>query len=155
VRSTPSTAPGGVEAGTSTPIEEISVSDFADVRRYFDRGAVAHIATIMPDGAPHSVPIWVGVEGDRLAFFTLEGSRKDRDVQADPRVAISVTNPAEPLDMAFVRGVAVERFAGDDAMPIVDRIARAYTGEDYDVRTGLAAFVVEPRRSWANDYTAG
>ena len=28
--------------------------------------AAAHVATLMRDGAPHCVPMWIGVEGDRL-----------------------------------------------------------------------------------------
>jgi len=53
----------------------------------------------------------------------LTGSLKDRNLQRDPRVAVSVTGPRNPLDMATVRGRAVRRLTGDDALPIVDRIA--------------------------------
>jgi PPOX class probable F420-dependent enzyme len=127
---------------------------FADVRHYFESTAPVHVATTMPDGAPHVVPVWVGVEGDRLAFFSGEGSRKDRNLRHDDRVAASVTAPDQPLDMAFVRGRAVERRTGDDALEVVDRIARAYTGKDYDVREGLVVFLVEPEVSWSHDYSA-
>ena len=34
-------------------------------------------------------PLWVGLEGDRIAFLTQPGSRKARNVERDPRVAIS------------------------------------------------------------------
>ncbi len=30
----------------------------------------AHLATLLPDGSPHSVPLWADVEGDRQAFLT-------------------------------------------------------------------------------------
>lgn len=129
--------------------------DFADVRHYFETTAPAHVSTLMPDGAPHVVPVWVGVEGDRLAIFMEADSRKDANLQRDPRIAVSVTAPEQPLDMAFVRGRSVERLEGEAAMAIVDRIARAYTGEPYDVRSGLAVHLVEPRVSWSQDYSAG
>lgn len=125
-----------------------------DVRHYFERDIVAHVATIMPDGSPHSVPVWVGVEGDLLTFFSIAGSRKDTNLQRDPRVAVSVTDPGNMLDMAFVRGRMVRRMEGDAAMPIVDRIARRYTGSDYDIRSGLAVFLVTPDVCWARDYAA-
>ncbi|GGH36520.1 TIGR03618 family F420-dependent PPOX class oxidoreductase [Microbacterium album] len=128
-------------------------TDWSSVRRYFETDAVAHVATLMPDGAPHSVPVWVGVEGEGLAIFMLAGSRKDRNLQRDPRVALSVTSPGSDLDMAFVRGRAVARIEGDDAMPLVDRIARAYTGDPYPIRAGLAAYLIEPAVCWARDYT--
>ena len=113
-----------------------------------------HAATLLPDGAPHSVPVWVGVEGDRLAFFMEEDSLKDRNLRRDPRVALSVTRPDEPLDMATVRGRAVERLTGDAAMEVVDRIAQVYTGRPYDIRLGMTAFLIEADRHWANDYSA-
>jgi PPOX class probable F420-dependent enzyme len=128
------------------------MTEWNDVRRYFETTAVAHLATLLPDGSPHTVPVWVGVDGDRVTFFSIAGSRKDRNVQADPRVAISVTMPDEPLDAAFIRGRVVERIEGDAALPIVDRISRLYTGEPYDIRSGLAAFTVAPERSWAQNY---
>ncbi len=124
-----------------------------DVRPYFERTAVAHVATLLPDGAPHSVPVWVGVEGDRLAFFTEEGSRKDVDLRRDPRIALSITHPDQPLDMAFVRGRVVERIEGEEAMALVDRIAERYTGAPYEIRTGFVAFLIQPEVCWSRDYT--
>lgn len=123
-----------------------------DVRPAFERIAPVHVATLMPDGGPHSVPVWIGFEGDRLAFFSIAGSRKDENIRRDPRVALSITDPANPFDMAFVRGRVVERIDGDAALPIVDRIAVRYTGEAYDIRSNLAVFLVRPDVSWARNY---
>ena len=41
-----------------------------DVRALFAGPNDAHVATLMPDGGPHSVPVWVGVEAGRIAFLT-------------------------------------------------------------------------------------
>jgi pyridoxamine 5'-phosphate oxidase-like protein len=38
----------------------------ADVARLLDDVNYAHIATLLPDGAPHSVPVWIDREGDRI-----------------------------------------------------------------------------------------
>jgi hypothetical protein len=46
-----------------------------DVRVLFDGANLAHVATLMPDGSPHSVPLWVGVEGSPIAFLTGPGAR--------------------------------------------------------------------------------
>ncbi|WP_125132248.1 TIGR03618 family F420-dependent PPOX class oxidoreductase [Microbacterium sp. 10M-3C3] len=123
------------------------------VRRSFEAANVAHVATLMPDGSPHSVPVWVGVEGDDLAFFSIARSVKDRNIQADPRVALSIVDPANMLSHAAVRGRVHRRLEGAEAMPIVDRIARKYTGKPYDIRTGIAVFLVDPVRSWSVDYS--
>ncbi|MET1053500.1 MAG: TIGR03618 family F420-dependent PPOX class oxidoreductase [Mycetocola sp.] len=127
---------------------------WSDVRPYFERAGIAHVATLMPDGAPHSVPVWVGVEGDLLAFFMEAGSRKDKNLAADPRIAFSVTNPANALDMAFVRGRAVRRLDGDEVWPIIDRISELYTGGPYERRSGMVVYLVQPDTSWARDHSA-
>jgi hypothetical protein len=45
-----------------------------DIRRTIDGNPTAHLATLMPDGSPHSVPVWVGMRGDRIAIQTGPGS---------------------------------------------------------------------------------
>ena len=40
-----------------------------DVRRVLDSTSIAHLATVMPDGSPHSVPLWIGAYGDRIVFL--------------------------------------------------------------------------------------
>ena len=55
------------------------------VRRLIDGANHAHLATLLPDGAPHSVPLWVGLEEDRIALLTSPSSRKARNIDRDPR----------------------------------------------------------------------
>jgi hypothetical protein len=57
------------------------------------------------------------------------------------------------LSHAAVRGRMTRRIEGDAAMPYVDRIARRYTGADYELRSGLAVFLIEPTRWWSQDYS--
>jgi PPOX class probable F420-dependent enzyme len=129
------------------------MTDWDGARALFDRAAVAHVATLLRDGSPHSVPVWVGVEGDSLAFFMLDGSTKDRNLRRDPRVALSITDPDEPLRMAAVRGRAETRLEGDAAQRIVDRLAVKYTGKPYFQRSGNVAYLVTPESAWAQDYS--
>jgi hypothetical protein len=41
-----------------------------DVRSVLDGASPAHLASILPDGAPHSVPVWIGTDGDHVAVLT-------------------------------------------------------------------------------------
>jgi PPOX class probable F420-dependent enzyme len=137
------------------PKEVIAMAPWSAVVQHLRSTAVAHVATIDEDGAPHVAPVWVDVEGEsNLAFFSVEGSRKDRNIQRDPRVALSITAPDNDYSMASVRGVVVERLVGEAAQVVVDRLSRLYTGADYDQRSGFAAFVVRPERWSAVDYSA-
>ena len=84
----------------------------AEVRRLVARPNYAHIATLMPDGAPHSVPVWIDLEGDNLAILTGPGSRKARNLKRDPRLAISIVDVDQPYASALIRGQVVEFLEG-------------------------------------------
>jgi PPOX class probable F420-dependent enzyme len=105
---------------------------------------IAHIATLMPDGGPHSVPVMIDVEGEYLAFFTSPASRKGRNLAADDRIAISVTERENWARSALVRGRVVQRVGDDAGWEIVDRIFAKYTGGPYPQREDREAFLVKP-----------
>jgi PPOX class probable F420-dependent enzyme len=123
-----------------------------DVRALFGGPNYAHVATLMPDGSPHSVPVWIGLEADRIAFLTSPSSRKARNLAADPRVAISVTAHDQPFTMASVRGRVAERLEGDAAWEVIDRLSHKYTGGPYPVREDRVVFLIEPERAWMQAY---
>jgi PPOX class probable F420-dependent enzyme len=122
------------------------------VRSLFDGPNYAHVATVLPSGGPHSVPVWIGLEGDRIAFLTSPSSRKARNLEHDPRVAISITDHEQPYAMAQVRGRVAERLEGDAAWAVIDRISHKYTGQPYPLRTDRVVFLVEPERARAQSY---
>jgi PPOX class probable F420-dependent enzyme len=115
----------------------------ADVARLVEDVNYAHLATLLPDGAPHSVPVWVDREGDRIAVLTGPGSRKARNVSRDPRVAISIIDHDQPYAPALIRGQVTEVLDGDDAWRIIDRIAHKYTGAPYPVRSNRVVLLIE------------
>ena len=115
-----------------------------EARDLFTAPNLAHLATLLPDGGPHSVPVMVGVEGDRLAFFTSPDSRKGRNLAADDRVAISVTDREDLVRSAVLRGRVVERVGGAAGWEIVDRIFAKYTGGPYPRGEAREAYLVEP-----------
>jgi PPOX class probable F420-dependent enzyme len=117
-----------------------------EARDLFSGPNIAHIATLLPDGGPHSVPMMVDLEGDYVAFFTSPGSRKGRNLDADDRVAISVVDRENLVRSALVRGRVVKRIDGDAGWAIVDRIFAKYTGGPYPRGEERVAFLVEPAR---------
>jgi PPOX class probable F420-dependent enzyme len=115
-----------------------------DVREILDGTAIAHLATVLPDGSPHSVPVWIGTHGDHVAFFTGPGSRKARNLRRDPRVAISLTPDGKPFQPVIIRGRVVEWVTGEAGWEIVDRIAAKYTGGPYPRAEERIIALVEP-----------
>ena len=104
----------------------------------------AHLATLLPDGSPHCVPLWVGLEHEKVAFMTGPDSCKARNITRDPRVAISMTEREDPFTMAMIRGRVTDRIDGEEGWVIIDRISTVYTGGPYPERRGRIVFLVEP-----------
>jgi PPOX class probable F420-dependent enzyme len=118
-----------------------------EVRGLLAGANYGHVATVMPDGGPHTVPVWVDLEGDRIVFFTQSGTRKSRNLERDGRVAISLVDHDNPYRTAQVRGRVVERRTGDPAEVVIERIARKFTGEPFPWRSpNSVLYVVEPER---------
>ncbi|MEU7894490.1 PPOX class F420-dependent oxidoreductase [Nonomuraea sp. NPDC049152] len=118
-----------------------------DVRALAEGPNHAHVATLMPDGAPHSVPVWITEEDGRLAFLTGPGSRKARNLDRDPRVAISITAHDNPFTMAAIRGRATERLEGEPAWQLVDRMSVKYTGRPYPREEERVVYLVDVEHS--------
>jgi PPOX class probable F420-dependent enzyme len=115
----------------------------ADITRLIDARNFAHLATIMRDGSPHSAPVWVGRDGDRLIICTDESSVKARNTAHDPRVAISIIDLTDPYSEAQLRGRVVERRRDSD-FKLLDGISRKYVGEPYpDHGEAPIALVIE------------
>jgi hypothetical protein len=57
--------------------------------------------------------VWIALEGDQIAFLTGPGSCKARNLDRDPRVAISVTPHDYPFASAVIRGRVTEKIDGD------------------------------------------
>jgi PPOX class probable F420-dependent enzyme len=117
-----------------------------DVRRHIDGTSLAHLATVLPDGSPHTIPLWVATRGDQIVFLTGPNSRKARNLRRDPRVALSLTPVDNPFQPIIVRGRVVEWIEGDKAWEIIDRIAMKYIGRPYARDEERVVAVIEPER---------
>src|SRR5437016_12241642 len=109
----------------------ISLSD--EIRQLLDRPNFAHLATLMPDGSPQSVPVWIGREGDRIIVCTGENSVQAKNTRRDPLVALSIVDFDNPYVEAQIRGRVVER-RPDPELNVMDLIYRKYVGKPFAFR---------------------
>ena len=116
----------------------------------FGGGHVVHLATLRPDGAPQSRPLWTIVHDGNVVFFTQPTSPKARDVAGDPRVALSVTDKRNPYRSAWLRGSVARVIERDEALAIIDLISDAYIGRPFPMRSGNV-FVVEAEAQGSAD----
>jgi len=118
------------------------------VRELFQGPNFGHLATLMPDGSPQVTPVWVDTDGEHVLVNTAVGRLKWKNVRRDPRVAIDVTDSANPYRMASVRGRVVA-LREEGAVAHIHGLARRYTGQErYPLGEGeqRVILVVEPER---------
>ena len=99
---------------------------------------------MLPDGSPHTTPVFVGTLDDRLIFFTGPDTRKARNLRRDPRVALSLAPADNPYQPVVIRGRITEWLTGDTAWEIIDQIQAKYTGQPYPRGQERVVAVVEP-----------
>jgi PPOX class probable F420-dependent enzyme len=91
--------------------------------------AFVHLATRMSDGSPQVTPVWIDMEGDYLLVNSAKGRVKDKNMRADARVALSVTDPDDPYRALMIRGRVV-KITEEGAEDHIDKMAKKYLGED-------------------------
>ena len=103
-----------------------------DLVAVLDGTPIAHVATVLPDGGPHSVPVWIGTHQGHLVIITGPRSQKARNLRRDPRVAISLTPPDNPLCPVVLRGRVVSWLSGAEGWAVIDAVAEKYIHAAYD-----------------------
>jgi PPOX class probable F420-dependent enzyme len=94
-----------------------------DVRQLLDAPNYVHLPTLRADGSPRNWVVWVGLEDDYILVCTSDAIWKARDMRRDPRVALSVTDMADPYRMAAIQGRVVDVRA-DEGCRYMDRSRR-------------------------------
>ena len=98
---------------------------------FFEKATFAHVTTMLPDGRPHTTPVWVDYDanGDRLLVNTERHRRKAKNVDRDPTVSVSMTDPNDPYRFLSVTG-EVDDVTTEGAREHIDELAGRYMGED-------------------------
>jgi PPOX class probable F420-dependent enzyme len=84
----------------------------------------------MPDGSPEATVVWIESDGKYVYFNTAFPRLKARNLKRDPRVAITVFDPARPYrDVLAIRGRA--ELITEGANQHIEKLARLYTGRRF------------------------
>ena len=88
------------------------------------------IATTNPDGSPQLTQTWVDTDGTHILINTVEGYRKLKNIERDPRVAVSVLDRDDSSTYYSVAGtvIATDTEAGRAG---IEELSRKYTGKPY------------------------
>jgi PPOX class probable F420-dependent enzyme len=94
------------------------------------RPSTCYVATTMPDGSPQLTQTWVDTDGTHVLINTVQGFQKVRNLGRDPRIALTVSDPANPSRYFAVRGSVVGTTTEGGAEHI-EVLAQRYLGGPY------------------------
>jgi PPOX class probable F420-dependent enzyme len=104
-----------------------------EIDEFLSRPNPSVIASLRPDGSPHTAATWYLWEGGRI-LVNMDESRKRLDyMRADARVSITVLGEGEWYRQVTLRGRVVS-IEPDPDLSDIDRIARHYLGNPYSER---------------------
>ncbi len=92
--------------------------------------AVSYVATTMPDGSPQLTQTWVDTDGDHVVINIVEGMQKARNLERDPRVAVAIFDPSNPIAYYQVRGRVID-MTSDGGAESIEALSQKYTGGPY------------------------
>ncbi len=101
-----------------------------DVLDLLRRPSTCYIATTMPDGSPQLTQTWVDTDGEHVLVNSVQGFLKVRNVERDPRVAVAVSDPDNPVRYFQVRGRVVD-VTTDGAADHIEMLSQKYFGTPY------------------------
>jgi PPOX class probable F420-dependent enzyme len=88
------------------------------------------IASLMPDGSPHTAATWYIWEDGRVLVNMDESRKRLQYIRDEPRVSITVIGAEEWYRQITLRGRA-STIEPDESLADIDRLARHYTGDPY------------------------
>ena len=109
-------------AGSSPEPGQVIPASLTDL---LERPLYAHLATVRPDGTPQVNPTWFRFDGVHLWLTATTRRQKHRNWQAQPAVALSITDPDRPSRYLEIRG-RVERIVPDPGGAEFVRLAARY-----------------------------
>jgi PPOX class probable F420-dependent enzyme len=102
----------------------------ADLLELLRAPSTCYIATVMPDGSPQLTQTWVDTDGKHILINTAQGFQKVRNVERDPRVALTVFDPAQPTRYYGIRGRVLD-ITTEGAVEHVESLSQRYLGRPY------------------------
>ena len=111
----------------------------------------AAFTTLFPNGYPATHIMWIDCDDDHLLINTEVHRAKYKNVQRDPRVAVSIWEEEDPYSYMEVRGRVVATETGPHARRHIDELNHKYHGHPYRnrIRSERVLLRIAPERQRA------
>jgi PPOX class probable F420-dependent enzyme len=108
------------------------MTEIPDVYRdlLFEKKALAHLATVMPDGSPQNTPVWFDYVDGKIRVNSAVGRVKARNMKVGAKVALSILDPTNPDRYVQLRGTVTDVRQDEVAARHIDELAFKYMGVD-------------------------
>ena len=76
-----------------------------------DKNCFGHLSTLLPDGTPHSAPLWIDYnkQDNEIKISIEKDSIKDKNITFNSHVSLSITDPDNPYHYVQIRGKVVTK----------------------------------------------
>lgn len=91
----------------------------------------AIVTTVMPDGSPQSLPLWIDADDEHLLINTEVHRQRYKNVQGNPKVTVLLLEDGNWYGYAEVRGHLDGEVRGPEARAHIDALSQKYNGTDY------------------------
>ncbi|HLG44866.1 MAG TPA: TIGR03618 family F420-dependent PPOX class oxidoreductase [Reyranella sp.] len=95
-----------------------------------EKKALAHLATVMPDGSPQNTPVWFDYTDGKIRVNSAVGRVKRRNMKMGAKVALSISDPDNPDRDVQLRDTVTRVRQDDVATAHIDQLAFKYLGLD-------------------------
>lgn len=114
-----------------------------DIQERLDTEIVVWMTTVNPAGQPQTSPVWFLIEGEAIVIYSLRGTPRTRNIEANPRVSLNLNSTTTGGEVVVIEGRA----------EIVEDATPADADEDYIAKyaTSIEDLGMTPA-SFARDY---
>ena len=85
------------------------------IRKAIEGPQFWHLATVNPDGSPQVTTVWVMPKDGNILVNSALGRKKPRNLEREPRVALSWVDPENGYHSAEIQGRVIDSYTGDEA----------------------------------------
>ncbi len=103
------------------------------------------LVTMNADGSPQATITWVDAAEGHVLVNTAKGRVKDRNVRANPRVAVLLMNGGDGFDWFSITGTVVDIEVSERAERHIDELAWRYDGHGFTYTPGQVREILRIR----------
>ncbi len=105
----------------------------------------ATFVTVNPDTSPHATVTWTDAADGHVLINTAQGRVKDRNVRANPRVALTIMPGGDAYAWITIIGTVVDIEVGERAERHIDDLSHRYDGHGYRYTPGQVREILRIR----------